>query len=337
MTASPAAGAAATGPARTVFFGSGAFAVPILEALLDLDAVEVVGVVTVPDRPAGRRGALTPTPVAIAAGAHHVPVLQPASLRAEAALSVISELRPDLAVLADYGRIVPEAMLDVPPRGFLNLHPSLLPRHRGATPIPAAILAGDARTGVTIFRMDAGLDSGPILAAEAFPLVGTETAPTLEARAAKIGADLLARVVPRWLQGAMAPVAQVEDAATLTRPLRRDDGRLVPNLGAAELERRVRAMQPWPGAWFELTGGRAAMGRVAVLRAAVAPPRIGDVAATLVDDDGGVAISTGSGRLRLLEVRPAGRRPMSSPAWRRGRPDLIGAGVDFRSATDRRG
>ena len=331
MTGPPAAHAAATGPARTVFFGSGAFAVPALDTLLALPAVRVVGVVTVPDRPAGRKGTLTGTPVAIAARARGLPLLQPDSLRDDEALGAIKALKPDLGVLADYGRIVPQAILDAPGHGFLNVHPSLLPRHRGATPIQAAILAGDTRTGVTVIQMDAGLDTGPTVAAESFALDGSEGAPDVEARAAAIGAELLARVIPRWLAGELTAVPQNEAAATVTHPLRRDDGRLVPNLAAAELERRVRAMQPWPGAWLELAAGADGAGdRIAVLRAAVAPPRLGDIAATLVDDDGGVAISTGSGRLRLLEVQPAGRKPMSGDAWRRGRPGLVGTGVQFR-------
>ena len=330
MTASRAGDAAATDRARTVFFGSGAFALPILRALLEVPELEVVGVVTSPDRPAGRNARLTATPVAAAARAHGLAVLQPTSLRDDASVRAIEALEPALGVLADYGRIVPQAILDLPAHGFLNVHPSLLPRYRGATPIPAAILAGDVRTGVSVIHMDAGLDTGPIVASEAFSLEGTETAPVVEARAAAIGAALLASIVPRWLAGAVDPVPQNEAAASLTRPLRRDDGRLVPNVSAIELERRVRAMQPWPGAWFSLTGAGSA-DRVVVLRAAIGTPRFGDVAATLVDDEGGVAISTGSGRLRLLDVQPAGRRPMSAQAWRRGRPGLIGSAVEFRA------
>src|SRR5215216_4849346 len=147
-------------PARTVFFGSGAFAVPILAALESDPNVRLVGVVTTPDRPAGRGKLLVPTPVALHARASWVPLLQPPRVRAPEAVAQIAALEPELGVLADYGQIVPEELLDLPPRGILNIHPSLLPRHRGATPIPATILAGDPEAGVTVIEMDAGIDTG---------------------------------------------------------------------------------------------------------------------------------------------------------------------------------
>jgi methionyl-tRNA formyltransferase len=169
-------------PARTLFFGSGAFAVPVLEALLSIPTVDLVAVVTTPDRPAGRDRQVTATPVARRAADLGLPILRPASLRAPEAEAAISRSRPNLAVLADYGRIVPPAILGLPDAGFLNLHPSLLPRHRGATPIAATILAGDAEAGVTLFRMDAGLDTGPIVAQVAVPVLDDDTEDSLSER-----------------------------------------------------------------------------------------------------------------------------------------------------------
>ncbi|HUP54469.1 MAG TPA: methionyl-tRNA formyltransferase, partial [Methylomirabilota bacterium] len=148
-------------PVRTVFFGSGSFAVPIMDALDRDKRINLVGVVTAPDRPSGRRAELTPTPVARRALQLRVPLLQPARIRAQDAIDAIAALKPDLGVLADYGRIIPQALLDIPTHGILNVHPSLLPRHRGATPIQATIAAGDPRAGVTVILMDAGLDTGP--------------------------------------------------------------------------------------------------------------------------------------------------------------------------------
>ncbi len=309
--------------ARTVFFGSGAFAVPVLRAVAASPLLDLVAVVTTPPRPAGRSGALAPTPVGVAAAGLEVPVLVPERLREPGFLDRLAAVGPSLGVLADYGKLLPPAVLDLPPHGILNLHPSLLPRHRGATPIPAAILAGDAVTGVSLIRMDPGLDTGPVVAAEPTPLGDDEDAPALEARLAERAADLLARVVGPYLRGEARPVPQPVEGVTLTRPLGREDGRLDPTLPALELERRVRALRPWPGAFVELVGG----GRLAVLRAAVGPADAGDRPGTLVRDGPGLALATADGRLLLHEVRPAGGRAMDGSAYRRGRPGVVGAQV----------
>ncbi len=311
-------------PARVVFFGSGGFAVPILEALLDLPDARVVGVVTAPDRPVGRRAVLTPTPVAARARDLRVALLQPVRVRAPEAISAISALGPMLGVLADYGQLVPETLLEVPPLGILNVHPSLLPRHRGATPIPATILAGDAVAGVTAFRMDAGLDTGPVVAASSWPLRGTETAPELEAAAGRAGADLIARVVPAWLRGELAARPQAGSGATLTRPFRREDGRLDPGRPAVELERMIRALQPWPGTFLDT-----ASERIAVLEAAVGEGSRGDEPGRLIEDGPGLALATVDGRLRLVRVRPAGGRAMAIADFRRGAGrGLVGSRIE---------
>ena len=309
--------------ARTVYFGSGAFAVPVLAAVASSPALDLVAVVTTPPRPAGRSGALAPTPVAAAAADLAVPLLAPARLRDTAFLDRLADLRPAVGVLADYGKLLPVTVLDLPPHGILNLHPSLLPRHRGATPIPAAILAGDEVGGVSLIRMDPGLDTGPLVAAEPTLLGADEDAPGLEARLAERAADLLARTIGPYLRGELRPVPQPAEGATLTRPFVREDGRLDPARPALDLERRVRALRPWPGTFLEVAAG----GRVAVLRAAVGPAAAGDVPGTLVADGAGIALATADGRLRLLEVRPAGGRSMDGAAYRHGRPAAVGARV----------
>jgi methionyl-tRNA formyltransferase len=225
-------------------------------------------------------------------------------------------------VLADYGQIVPPEILDLFPAGILNVHPSRLPRHRGATPIPATILAGDPLAGVTIISMDAGLDTGPIVAAIDWQLSGTETAPELEATAARFGAELLRTVLGGWLDGSVAAHPQEDEGVTLTRPLRREDGRLDPALGAAALERQVRAFQPWPGSFLEADGRR-----LLVWGAEVAPEGVGDTPGRLAAGDDGLELTTRGGRLRLLEVQPAGGRRMSTAELLRGRPALAGASV----------
>jgi methionyl-tRNA formyltransferase len=310
-----------TGPVPTVFFGSGSFAVPILEALLAAPEVLVAGVVTVPDQPAGRRGTPRPVPVAARARQLGLTMLQPPSLRRPEVVESIGALGPGFGVLADYGRIVPQAILDLPAAGILNVHPSLLPRWRGASPIPATILAGDRETGVTVIRMDAGLDTGPIVAVERWALNGDEDAPALEAQAAAAGAALIARIVGPWLRSEVGPRDQGDDGVTMTRPLRREDGRLDPGRPATELERRVRAFRGWPGTYIET-----ATGRIGVLDAtAVASAAEPDHMQGRLGLDG-LDAADGS-RLILRTVQPAGGRPMTWAEFLRGRPAVVGSTV----------
>ncbi len=283
----------------------------------------LVAVVTAPPRPVGRSGSLGRTPVGERAASLGVPVLAPERLRDPSILAGIAALHPEIGVLADYGKLLPEAILGIPPHGILNLHPSLLPRHRGATPIPAAIVEGDAETGVSLFRMDAGMDTGPVVATESVALAGDEDAPGLEGRLASVAAALLGRSLGPWLRGDLPAIQQSRERVSITRPFRREDGRLDPSRSAALLEREVRAYQPWPGTFLETPAGR-----VAVLRAEVVPARAGDEPGCLVHDGGsGLALVTADGRLRLLEVQPAGGRRMDGPALVRGRPGLVGARV----------
>jgi methionyl-tRNA formyltransferase len=304
---------------RTVYLGSGAFGAPALRRLAAHPLIELVGVVTAPPRPAGRHGTLTPTPIGVLADDLGIdPVLVPDRLRAPAAIAAVLALEPALAVLADYGQIVPPALLDLP-HGALNLHPSALPRWRGASPIPETILADDAATAVTLMRMDAGLDTGPVIARAMEELRGHETAPALEARLAEVAADLLDRSLGPWLRGALPPTPQPADGATLTRPLRRADGLLDPARPAAELERRVRAYQPWPGTFIDAEGARLVVNAVAL-----APAEPGDAPGRLVRAGDRPALCTADGRLILEQVTPPGKRPMSGADWLRGRRDPIG-------------
>ena len=322
MIAGSAPGRAA-GPARTIFFGSGAFAVPILDAVADDPRLSVVAVVTAPDRPAGRSKALTPTPVAARARSRGLPVLQPASVRTPDVLAELAGLEPDLGVLADYGRIIPQALLDLPRLGILGVHPSLLPRHRGATPIQATILEGDGAAGIAIYRMDAGLDTGPVLATRSWPLRGTETAPELEADAAARGAALLGEVLPAYLDGTAAAQPQASTSPTVTTRLLREHARLDPARPALELERQVRAHAGWPGSFIETESGR-----LGVVGVSLAPGAAGDVPGTIVEAEGGrPAIAARAGRLVLERVQPAGGREMAGSDYLRGHRDLLGTTV----------
>jgi methionyl-tRNA formyltransferase len=312
-------GGPAGGRVRTVFLGSGSFGAPALRRLAEHPGVRLVGVVTAPARPAGRHATLNPTPIAALAGELGIDrILTPERLRAPDAIAAVLGLEPELAVLADYGQLVPPALLDLP-HGALNLHPSALPRWRGASPVPATIAAGDADTAVTLMRMDAGLDTGPLVATERVAMTGRETAPELEERLSELGADLLARSLAGWLDGRLPAVPQSEDGVSSTRQLRRDDGRLDPGHTAQELERLVRAYQPWPGTFVELDGGR-----LAVLAARVAPGVAGDVAGVVVRHGSEPAFVAADGRLVLERVTPPGKRPMSGADWLRGRRGLVG-------------
>jgi len=299
---------------RTLFFGSGSFGVPILDALVDDPEVLVVGVVTV-GRPADDRGHReAQTPVALRAAERGLTVLAPPSLRDAATVDRIVGMKATLGVLADYGRIVPQTLIARFERGILNVHPSLLPRWRGASPIAATIAAGDEQAGVSIIAMDAGIDSGPIVAAAGWAMLGDEDAPSLRAIAAERGATLLRRTLGPWTRGEIEARPQSEELATMTRPLTREAGRLDPTCPAASLERLVRALRPWPACHLET-----AVGRLIVWVARTSDSRPSDRPGTIVGDAGTLALATTTGRLVLDEVQPAGGRRMSGPELLRGR------------------
>ncbi len=309
-----------TRPARTIFLGTGDFAVPIVSALAGHPSVSLVAVVSAPARP-GSRGRLVDPPAATWAIEHGLPLLRPERLRAPESVASLAELQLELIVLADYGQIVPQSVLDLPRSGSLNVHPSLLPRHRGSTPVPASILAGDTQTGVSVMLMDAGLDTGPIVGQSIIALAGSEIAPDLESVLAAEGAQLLVGLLRDWLAGELQARPQPDDGATLTRPLRRADGRLDATRDAVYLERQVRAYQPWPGTFFDTPDGRV------IIWSATAAPGSGRAGTIVATADRLPAVVTGDGLLELVEVQPAGGRRMSGADLLRGRPALVGQSV----------
>ena len=300
---------------RTVFLGSGQFGRTSLRRLADRDDVDLVGVVTAPPRPAGRKQRVSTS--VIDDLARHLGVetiLTAERLGSPDAVASVLALEPDLLVLADYGQIVPAALLELR-HGALNLHPSLLPRHRGATPIPAAILAGDSETGVSLMRMDAGLDTGAIVAQAPIALHGTETGPVLEGALELVAGDVLDWNLGPWIRGELTARPQSESGATMTRPLRREDGRLDPMRSARDLERQTRAFQPWPGSFFDTD-----LGRLVIWGASVGAPA--GRAPGVFGPDG---LCTVDGELVLHEVQPAGGHRMSWEAFVRGRPGIVGS------------
>jgi methionyl-tRNA formyltransferase len=297
--------------------GTPEFAVPTLEKLADVH--QVVGVVTQPDRRAGRGRKVAPSPTKQAAQARGLSLFQPQTLRTSEAVAQLAAWEPDIIVVAAFGQILRQDVLDLPPHGCLNVHASLLPRWRGAAPVPAAILAGDEITGVTIMEMDAGLDTGPILAQREEPIRPNDTRAMLEERLARLGAELLIETLPAYLAGDLLPQPQPEEGVTYTEQLRKEDGLLDWSRSAVELDRQVRAFNPWPGTFTTLHGQR-----LRVRQAAPLPDWRGDAPpGTVVALVDGCAVATGEGALRLEEVQLAGKRPVDIEAFLCGQRDCI--------------
>jgi methionyl-tRNA formyltransferase len=303
---------------RVLFMGSPAFAVRPLEALAAAGH-DLVAVVTQPDRPAGRQRQLTPPPVKLAAERLGLPVLQPETLRDPAVVAQLEALRPDVGVVAAYGELLRRNVLAIPPLGYLNIHPSLLPLHRGPTPVAGAILAGDRETGVTIIRLDPGMDSGPILAQVVVDLPPTARAGPLTDELFAIGARLLVEALPAYAAGEIAPRPQEHSLASVTRLLKKEDGSVDWASPALVIERMTRAYDPWPGVQtiWRGQGLRLIAATVDADWSGPQPP------GTIVGQGPGRGplIATGSGALEIRELQPAGRRAMPGEAWLAGLRD----------------
>jgi methionyl-tRNA formyltransferase len=304
---------------RLVFMGTPPFAVPSLEALAG--EYEVAAVVTQPDRPARRGRKLTPSAVNKAAKELGLPVVQPASLREEEAVAELARLAPRVMVVAAYGEILRRRVLAIPPSGVVNVHPSLLPKYRGASPIAGALLAGEQQTGVTIMLMDEGMDTGPILGQRTEDIDPQDTTGSLEERLSRIGAQLLSEVLPAWLEGRIEARAQDDAQATYTKPISKGDGVIDWSLPAIEIWNRVRAYNPRPGARTWWAGDQ-----LKVLRARPMPDWKGETKpGGVVELRPGVAVATGDGALLLEEVQLAGKRAMLAEDFVRGQRDFVGA------------
>lgn len=295
---------------RVVFMGSPDFALPTLRAMAA--AYNVVGVVTQPDRPAGRGRRLQPPPIKVLADQLDLLTAQPKSLRSDAALEQLQAWAPDLIVVAAYGQILRPNVLDLPPHGCINIHASLLPRWRGASPIQAAILHGDPQTGITIMRMDPGMDTGPILSQRSLPIQPGDTAGSLSESLATLGADLLVESLPGYLSGRLVPVPQNEALATLAPLLKKADGELAVSQPADQLARQVRAYHPWPGSFIPFEGGP-----LKIHAAHARPGKPGSPGERRVRD-GLPALATADGWLILDQVQLPGKSPMPAADYLRG-------------------
>jgi len=310
---------------KIIFMGTPEFAVPSLLALADAEAqAKVVAVVTQPDRRAGRGRKMQAPPVKLAALARNIEVLQPTKLKSAETFSRLQEYDPELIVVAAYGRILPPSLLELPRYGCVNVHASLLPRHRGASPINHAIIAGDAETGVSIMRMDEGLDTGTVYARAALPIPADATCAALGEQLSRLGADLLGKTLPGIVDGSLQPEPQSGAEATYAPLLTKEDGRLDFSLGAEELARRVRGLQPWPGAFSFIEGARLRVAEAHVVDTATGSDSSapGQVLAAGAE---GVVICCGTGALCLDTVQPAGKKIMPAAAWVAGRGVQVGA------------
>ncbi len=311
---------------RIIFMGTPEFAVPSLEQLM-FTQHQVIAVYTQPDKPSGRGRALVSSPVKKAALSLNLPVVQPTSLKRAGVVEQLAGFYPDVIVVAAFGQILPQSVLDIPKYGCINIHPSLLPRFRGASPVAAAILAGDDFTGVSIMLMDAGLDTGPVLARAQIPISVQDTTGSLTAKLSQIAARLLQEVLLGWFRGELTPQPQNEAEATYSGSITKAEGEIDWRLSAIDIWRRVRAFQPWPGCYTRWRGKQ-----LKIIRAVPLPEeralKAGQVVALTPAAEGLKAVfgvSTGNGILGVLEVQLEGKRAMSAAEFLRGQRQFIGA------------
>ena len=293
--------------------GTADFACPTLVALNDTPRIEVVTVVTQPDRPKGRQLIPHSSPIKLEAESHHLRVHQPERLRND--ISFLKQLAPDLIVVAAYGQILPQAILDLPLHGCLNVHGSLLPAYRGAAPIQHAILDGQAGTGVTIMQMDAGLDTGAILSKAATPIGPTDNAQTLHDRLAKLGAELLLKTIPHHVAGEIAAKPQDDTLATHAAKITRDMGRIDWSQPATQLWNRARAFTPWPGVFTRLDGKLLKLLEIKPTEAiGLEPGRIGQA------DADGIVVGCGNGAIRVTQLQKEGAKRLAAAEFLAGTP-----------------
>ena len=299
---------------RVIFFGSAAIGFQTLEALLGSSQDELVGVVTQPDRPSGRKQKLTPCPVKTFALEHSLPVFSPEKVGSSESFQTLEKLNADLFVVVAYGQYIPQSILALPPLGSINLHPSLLPKYRGAAPIQWALANGDAVTGVSILYVSEKMDAGDILCQCEVPIGSEDTAVTMEPILAQAGADLLLEAVEQIRFGTVSASPQDEASVTEVRKLSKEDGRLDWHLPARILNNHIRGFISWPGCFCETATGRIKIFRAEVESGCGIPGEVLDVSGS------GPLVATSEGALRLLEVQPAGKRAMDGAAYLRGYP-----------------
>lgn len=318
---------------RIIFMGTPQFAVPALEALIAgaapgvvlPEGYQLVTVITRVDKPAGRGQEIVYSPVKQVALAHGIPVWQPGSLKRPENIEALAAYHADLYIVAAFGQILPQAVIDQPRYGTLNIHASLLPKYRGVSPISEAILQGDAESGVTIMLIDAGVDTGPMLLKRSIPLAADETTGSLMTKLATLGAQVLLEALPLWVAGEITPQPQDEQKASHTRMLRKEDGEIRWERPAAVLAREVRAYTPWPGSY---THWRGKLLKIVKAHALLSEPdsQVPPGTVSLLEEAGHrlLAVVTGAGRLLVERLQLEGRKAMSAEEFVRGYPTIVG-------------
>lgn len=306
-----------TTPYRIIFAGTPDFSLPTLETLIKDERFTVVGVLTAPDKPVGRKQVLTPPPVKTAALNHGIPVLQPA--RVMDAYDAITALKPDCMVVIAYGHIIPQRLIDLPPHGIVNLHASLLPRWRGASPIQAAIAAGDTQTGVTLMKIDAGCDTGAILAQETYSIKGNETGASLHDALAQLSAEVARQYLQTYLTGSLEPQPQNDAQATSAKKLTRETGHIDWQQPAAAIERLVRAYHPWPGTWSQWNNKT-----LKIIAVEHEPIHINDHApGTVFEHNDTLAVQCKNNALVLTTLQLQGKKPLDAASFLRGNAHIL--------------
>ncbi len=309
---------------RAVFFGTPQFSADFLKALIDDASIDVVGVVCQPDEPVGRKKILTAPATKIVAEEHRIPVFQPTKLKDESFIAAIDSLHADVAVIVAYGRILPKVLLDLIPRGFINVHPSLLPKYRGPSPMQAAIANMDSVTGVTIMKIDEGMDTGPILAQVTIELTATETTESLTQKVVSIGAPLLIEAIKGYMNGLITPIAQSTENISICRLLTKEDGKIDWTQSADAIDAKIRAYTPWPGCWttWDIDGKEAQVKMIETkvnVPSGVRSSNVHPIISTPFISDNLLFIECGQNTfLQIITLQPAGGKPMSGADFTRG-------------------
>ena len=310
-------------PLRIIFMGTAELSCASLEKLCGDERFQVVAVVTQPDKPKGRELKLTPSPVKILAEKLQLPVLQPPRARDEKFIASLREYKSDLMVVVAYGQILPQSILDLPRHGCLNVHTSLLPKYRGAAPIQWAIADGEPETGVTIMKMDAGLDTGPILSTRRTPILPTDDSQILHDRLAQLGAELLAETIPDYVAGKISPQPQPATGSTYAAKIKKEDGQIDWNSPAEKIVNRLRAFTPWPGA-FTFLQAESKPQLLKIWKAEVVETS-GGAGEVLFADKTGIIVACGQGALRILELQREGGKRLPAEQFLIGHPFKPGA------------